>query len=121
MYIFQKIKFYIFLYLMLECVIMSHSSAIVLYISANIFSSLIFQPIFKSSGVFCLMLRCVSTSHSSAHLLYLVVVVENFPQLFFLLVSSPKQCPAHQEFFFFNPLFCICVHICCYVFVLSIR
>ena len=49
--------------------------------------------------MFCLRLRCVSTSHSSAHLLYLVVVVENFSQLFFFLVSSPKQCPAHQEFF----------------------
>ena len=42
-YIFQKIKIYIFLYLMLECVITSHSSAIV-----NIFSSpTIFEPKFQ--------------------------------------------------------------------------
>ena len=68
--------------------------------------------------MFCLMLRFVSTSHSSAHLLFLVVVVENFSQLFFFLVSSPKQCPACQEYFS-KFSFCICVYIVVYLFCQS--
>ena len=64
------------------------------------------------------MLRFVSTSHSSAHLLFLVVVVENFSQLFFFLVSSPKQCPACQEYFS-KFSFCICVHTVVYLFCQS--